>query len=78
MLDGRIDTHGTVSELREQGLLPKIIASEEDEGAPVEEIPSEDVKTEGMEAGDEKKGMVVPERKKARELHKKEERSAGE
>ncbi|KAL7412017.1 hypothetical protein BDY24DRAFT_117838 [Mrakia frigida] len=75
MLDGRLDVHGTVEELRAQGVLPTLLASDTRESAPEDEIPTEDAKTEGVEASDGK--LVIPERKKPRKLYKKEERNTG-
>lgn len=78
MLDGRIDTQGTLAELRAQGALDDIANSEEvivheDEQEAAAEAPSaEEVAAEVVEEADPAK-----ETKKPRKLVKDEERQEG-
>jgi carbamoylphosphate synthase small subunit len=78
MLDGRIDTQGTVAELRDRGVLDEIAHSEEvkvykEEQSAATEVPSaEEVAAEAGGSEDSER-----ETKKPRKLIKDEERQEG-
>jgi hypothetical protein len=78
MLDGRIDTQGTLTELRAQGVLDEITSSEEvqvheDEQEAAAKTPdAEEIAAEAVEGTD-----LAIETKKPRKLVKDEERQEG-
>ena len=72
MLDGRIDTQGTVKELRDQGVLKGI-----EQDAAVETHKEELVVAETASIGDEESPDTTEESKKPRKLVKDEHREVG-
>ena len=81
MLDGRIDTQGTVADLRAQGVLDGIaheseVQVHEEEQAIAQVVPS--AEEEAVEvAGEEEPAKPAPKGKKPRQLVKDEQRQAG-
>jgi carbamoylphosphate synthase small subunit len=74
MLDGRIDTQGTISELRQRGLLKKITADSKKEKAREASGPTEEKPQDGK--GDDKK-VDGKDKKKAKKLVEEEEIAEG-
>ena len=78
MLDGRIDTQGTVADLREQGVLDDIAHAEEAEARKEEQVATENEPTPEEQAVEgEGESKPAGETKKPRKLVKDEQREEG-
>ncbi|KAI0041568.1 hypothetical protein FA95DRAFT_1565261 [Auriscalpium vulgare] len=81
MLDGRIDTQGTVAELRERGVLEEITHEAEVEAAEEKQVAAEEVpsaeEAAAEAAGSDEETAKPAEEKKPRKLIKDEQRETG-